>query len=103
MDPRVVNAPRLAAGFGEIQDADRIMADAHAMRAQVMVASLRWMGRILSWPVRAAIIRPFRSWRRRERIRVGVGGLGDNVLHDIGMTRDRLPYLVARERDRHAA
>lgn len=103
MDPRVVNPKRTSDVLGEQEDLARIMAEAHAIRARLLASGLRRLGRALSWPVRVAIVRPFRAWRRRERVRVGLGGLADNALHDIGMTRDRLPYLIARERDRRAA
>ncbi len=84
-------------------DVLRMMALARQDRAAALGAGLRIAARVLSWPVRAALIEPFKAWRRRERIRTGLKGMPDGVLHDIGMTRDRLPYLIARERDRDVA
>jgi len=84
-------------------DALRMMALARQDRAAALGAGLRVAWRVLGWPVRAALIEPFKAWRRRERIRTGLKGMPDGVLHDIGMTRDRLPYLIARESDRDAA
>lgn len=103
MDPLVRNVPDALRDAGETRGMMEILAEAHATRARYTAAGFRWLGRALTWPVRATVIRPFQAWRRRERVRHGLVGLGDNVLHDIGMTRDRLPYLIARQQDRDAA
>ena len=40
----------------------------------------------------------FQDWRKRERLRTDLCGLSDRELHDIGITRGEVDYVVSNRR-----
>ena len=41
----------------------------------------------------------FQDWRKRERLRTDLCGLSDRELHDIGITRGEVDYVVSNRRN----
>src|SRR6266851_3573213 len=41
----------------------------------------------------------FQEWRKRERLRTDLYGLNDRELHDIGITRGEVDYVVSNRRN----
>jgi uncharacterized protein YjiS (DUF1127 family) len=46
--------------------------------------------------LRAHLVEPVRAWNRRQRDLQALANLDAHELHDIGLTRGEIPYVISR-------
>lgn len=78
-------------------DPDKVLAAARAERDEVLARYVRalGLGRALRTLWRTLIAEPFKRWRQRERWTRELTMMQDYELHDIGITRSMIPYIVS--------
>lgn len=81
-------------GVADTLNSDAVLARAREMRAvevgEALGSALRAIGRVVD----TVLITPVRRWRQQQQAYRELMSLDDHVLHDIGITRADIPYVV---------